>query len=422
MPPDSGRTLVVGTTADYIDWIRTQRPGEALFLTDPAVRQSAEEPAPGPDEELLCDLADEQQVLAALAAHLARWQLTPAGVACYDCESLALAARLAGAYGLPYASVQSIANCRDKYRTKSLWRSRQIDTPAVCQVGSATAAMGFFLETGGPIVLKPASGSGSEFVFRCDSATDCERHYKRIVGGLQQRRGHRLYRSGAGNRPQILAEALVDGEEYSCDFVLEDHRATPVRLARKVRFGRSPFGTANAYILPGTWPEEIERGVFEDLLRHSARALGLERAVCMLDFMLCRGRVVLLELTPRPGGDCLPDLVRRCYGLDLVSLMLDFGRRQPVDWHRPPAHAPLVGLRLHAEQEGRLVRIDDSRLRQDPRVQEIRLTRKPGHIVKRPPVDYDAWLLGHALFIPEPGRDIDAQCRELSEKLLVEVA
>jgi hypothetical protein len=77
------------------------RPGQALFLTDAAVRREAEEPPPLPDEELLCDLTDERQVLEALVRHLEKWQLTLDGVVCYDCESMALAARLAGAYGLP---------------------------------------------------------------------------------------------------------------------------------------------------------------------------------------------------------------------------------------------------------------------------------------------------------------------------------
>ena len=65
--------------------------------------------------------------------------------------------------------------------------------------------------------------------------------------------------------------------------------------------------------------------------------------------------------------------------------------------------------------------IDDSGLRRDPRVREILLARQAGHRIKRPPADYDAWLLGHVLFVPEPGRDIAAQCRDLHGKLSVQV-
>ena len=306
MPPADQRVLVVGTTADYIEWIRTCRPGQALFLTDPSVRREADQPAPLPDEELLCDLADEPRVLEMLAGHLDRWRLGLSGVACYDCGSMALAARLADAYALSYPSVQAINNCRDKHRSKILWRVHHLDTPDVRRIGSAGEAVEFFRDIGGPCVVKPLSGSGSELIFRCDSEEDCQRHHRRIVQGLEKRRSHRLYQPFCTTGVDILAEAYVGGEEYSCDFILEDDRVTLIRLARKVLFSQDPFGTAKAYVLPDVWPEAIDAGKLEWTLFRSAKALGIQRAVCMLDFILHHGRMVLLEMAPRPGGDCLP--------------------------------------------------------------------------------------------------------------------
>ena len=72
----------------------------------------------------------ERQVLEALVRHLETWQLTLDGVVCYDCESMALAARLAGAYGLSYPGVQSVTNCRDKFRSKTLWQKAGLETAA----------------------------------------------------------------------------------------------------------------------------------------------------------------------------------------------------------------------------------------------------------------------------------------------------
>jgi hypothetical protein len=54
-------------------------------------------------------------------------------------------------------------------------------------------------------------------------------------------------------------------------------------------------------------------------------------------------------------------------------------------------------------------------------VVEIYLTRRPGHRIKMPPEDYDSWLLGHVIFHPDAHSDPEAQCRELIEKLVVEV-
>ncbi|MCX5908762.1 MAG: biotin carboxylase, partial [Deltaproteobacteria bacterium] len=54
-------TLVVGTTPDYIEWIRKITPDRGLFLTDPILRRRAKEPSPEAKEEILCDLADYPQ-------------------------------------------------------------------------------------------------------------------------------------------------------------------------------------------------------------------------------------------------------------------------------------------------------------------------------------------------------------------------
>ena len=60
------RALVVGTTADYIQWIRCACPGEALFLTDPLVRRNAAESPPLSSEEVCCDLTDYGSAQSAL--------------------------------------------------------------------------------------------------------------------------------------------------------------------------------------------------------------------------------------------------------------------------------------------------------------------------------------------------------------------
>ncbi len=422
MPPgDDRRVLVVGTTPDYIDDIRSRGAGQALFLTDPALRRDAREPMPEPKEEIVCDLSEMEEVVRQLADHLERWKIGLTGVACFDDESMALAARLARDYGLPYPSMEAVANCRDKYRSKILWAAQGLSTPAVCKVASPEAAAAFWRTAGGPVVLKPIGGSGSELMFRCAGEADCMRHFRTIAEGLAQRQDNRLYQSCAAGGAGILAEALIAGEEYSCDFLLENGRAIVLRLTRKVRFEEEPFGTAKAYSLPEDWPEGLRDGAFETILQRSAQALGIERAVGMLDFFIHGGQVVLLEMAPRPGGDCLPALVRRCCQLDVLQLALDFACQKPLDRKPTASHAPMVGLRLHAPVEGTLAGIDDRELRRDPRVREIHLTRRPGHIIKRPPADYDAWLLGHVLFVPDPGRDVAAQCRELCGRLRIEV-
>ncbi len=420
--PGKARVLVVGTTADYIDWIRNSYPEQALFLTAPHVRHQAEEPCPAPAEEILCSLDDYGQCRQLLDQHLKRCGFSLDGVACFDCESMQLAARLARHYQLPYPSVSAVNNCHNKDLAKRLWRSHGLQTPRARAVGTRAEAVAFFQELGSACVLKPICGSGSEFVYYCDSRRSCEQNFELIRQGLLRRRTDPLYRHLPVDGPQIVAEEYIAGDEYSCDFLLADQRAEIIRLTRKIITSNLAFGTARGYLLTPTLPPamgSIDR--LHDLLSRSAAALGLERAICMLDFMVCQGRIVLLELAPRPGGDCLPFLLRRGCDLDMLRLFLDFCRQKPLQWKSFSDSRVFLAMRLHADKGGILKKIDRQYLEQDTRVKEIHLTRKPGHRIKMPPDDYDSWLLGHVIFEPDKGLPLDLQCQAMRDKLAMEI-
>ncbi|MBI5675508.1 MAG: ATP-grasp domain-containing protein [Nitrospirae bacterium] len=414
------RVLVVGTTADYIEWIRRTYPDVALFLTDRLVRQNAQEPEPSGEEELLCDLNDYGQVLSSLKNHLQKWDICLDGVACFDCESMELSAELAQRYSLPYPDVETIRNCRDKYLSKLLWQQNNIRCPVSRIVGTPDEADAFFNLIKRPCVMKPLTGSGSELVFRCDSREECRTAFAEIQKRLQERRSHRLYKSNSDSVPSIIIEEHVSGSEYSCDFIIDNGRAEVIRLTKKIQSPRGPFGTIRGYIIEASLPEEIEEQMFERILLQGAEALGIRSAICMADFMLCGREVALLEMTPRPGGDCLPFLLRHSMNLDILKLNLDFARHILVKISRMQNQKPCAGLRLHAGKCGVLVKIDAQNLSRDPRVLEIHLPRHQGHIVRIPPDDYESWLLGHIIFRPDKS-DLENQFDELINQIKVEM-
>jgi len=415
------KALVVGTTTDYIEWIRKSNPERALFLTDPTVRRGSQDPNPSPGEEILCDLNDYGRVFDILPRYLSREGLRAGGVACFDCESMELAALLAQKFSLPYPSVLSVNSCRNKFLSKALWERHKLLCPSARLIRSVTDAMQFFRELGGTFVLKPISGSGSELVFHCGSEGECETNFHKIQSGLLQRRTNRLYRAPAAD-PAILAEAVVGGDEFSCDFIIENGRVEVIRLTRKILSPQGPFGTARGYLLSSALPDEIDEGNLLRTIYQSAAALGINRAICMLDFMIDHGRIILLELAPRPGGDCLPFLLRRCWNLDVLKLTLDFCEQRPFYLQKPSGSSNLfLGLRIHALNDGILKRIDVHDLEKDSRVREIRFYRRPGQLVRMPPDDYDSWVLGHIIAELECDREPQSQCEELLGKISVEI-
>lgn len=409
--------LVVGTTPDYVDWIRHARPGRALFLTDYSARRKAVETTPSRDEEVLTCLEDQEQVKSDLLRHIRKRNISIAGIACFDCESMELAATLAGEFSLPYPGVESIRLCRDKYASKILWRQNGVRCPKVRLVEKASDVFAFMQEIDQPCVLKPLTGSGSELVFCCSSKKDCEKWAQVMRHELKSRESNRLYAKATA---QFLAEEYVSGTEYSCDFIVSDAGVRVIRLTRKIHADGRPLGTIAGYALADYPASEFSADQLEDTLTRAAHALGIEHAICMVDFLVTSDEIVLLEMTPRPGGDCIPHLLRRSGRMDILSLTLDFAAQQPLP---PPAqnvNGRYVGVRLHAKKPGQIIKFHAERLEQDPRVREIHFVRPEGHRVNMPPADYDSWYLGYVIFQPEADAPLEAQCDEIRRELILE--
>jgi biotin carboxylase len=366
-------------------------------------------------------LSDQAKVRQALFRHLEAYRLELDGIACFDCESIELAAELAVEARLPYPSPETARNCRNKFWTKEIWQTCHLPVPAFQCVHSRAEAIRFFDDLRKPCVLKPLNGSGSELLFLAHSADRAGEYYCRIQQGLMQRREDRLYESANGQHTAVLMEEYVQGDEYSCDFIVDNGHVQLIRLTRKIPAPDGPFGTIRGYLLCSAAEAGIAEPLLLETLMQCAYALGIERSYCMLDFMMSGGRMVLIELSPRPGGDCLPALLRTAGGLDVLSLYLDFCQQRPFVLSGPIQESNYVGLRLHARKGGRLNRIDTRRLECDDRVRDLQVIRREGHQITMPPADYNSWLLGHVIFYALDGVDLELQCRMLTEQFEVEI-
>ncbi len=419
------RVVVVGTTADYIDHIRQHYPGRALFVTDPEERARAHEDRPDASEEVLCDLSDAGLVMGRLEDHLQAYGMTPDGIACYDCESLGLASSLAEELTLPFPSPAAVASSRNKLSTRTLWHDKGISCPRMRKIRTAAEASSFLQETGSPVVIKPLTGSGSELVFKCRDDRECSLAFATIQKRLTLHENSRMYPTGApaapaDTRKEFAVEEFIAGTEYSCDVILDGDRLSIIRLTRKIPAPGQSFGTTGAYVLPGVLLEEPAERDLCDLFLRAAHALGLTRAVCMVDFIVRDGTIFLLEMTPRVGGDCLPPLIFGSCGLDMIGLALDFAQgRDPVIPEKS-CWRSLVGLRVFAPAAGMVRTIDDCPILGDSRVIRVHIAHGCGSRVIMPPDDYDSRILGYVLFSPRTCT-IEQECSELAAKLVIDM-
>ena len=277
-------------------------------------------------------------------------------------------------------------------------------------------------------MIKPLSGSGSELLFHCSKESEVRDAVKIMEEELPKRRTNPLfYPFPDPVRDHLIdpcrswvAEEFVSGEEFSCDFVYRNGEAVLIRETGKVKAPEKPFGSVLAYTFPPLYPEGFHKARLLDLLRKAVRSLGFDWGFFMADYIVRGGLPVLIELTPRPGGDSIPDLVKVGAGLDTLNLYLRFAARRfqapPPVRLRPQAYA---SINLYAPEEGTLAELDGSRIRDLARVKHLFFKKARGDRIVLPPRDYDNRLLGYCIVEPDPDTDLIAECRRLEALLTV---
>jgi len=422
------KIIVAGTTHDYIKIIADRYPGRAVFLTEATECRRLETIGfSGKIDIVESDLSDHDKAFEDLKDYIAQHQYRPAGIACYDCESMLLASRLADKLGLPYPDERTIQNTRVKYATKQIWEKNGITCPRARLLRTPGDVLKFHEEIQQPLVLKPLTGSGSELVFLCETKLDCLRAVKTMTSMLADHHNQRMYASYTSpdstvNPRQVLeAEEYIKGREYSCDFIIDGRKLEIIRIARKYPLVEKYFGTTIAYLLPVEMPGDIKLKTIQKTLKQAALALGIKRAMVMVDFIIRRGRIYMLEMTPRPGGDCLPDLIYRSCGFDILGAALDFAAGRKISVPAAKKWEQLVGLRLFAPKDGIIKNIDLSSFQNDNRIVSSYLKAGGGSRVILPPENYDTRILGHVIFKPRNKRMIAAECQEISDKINLEM-
>ncbi|MCA9402436.1 MAG: ATP-grasp domain-containing protein [Candidatus Omnitrophica bacterium] len=420
------QVLVIGTTADYIDDLRQRAPGRLLFVTDPAERERFAGPAPAGHEEILCPLEDPDLVTTAVRRFVERHNVEIAGITCYDCESLALTAHIAAALGLPFHSAAAIARARSKFHAKLRWQEAGLTAPRVKLMRNVTDVLEFWRAAGRDIVLKPLAGSGSEFVFRCRDEQACLQAIRTMQTRIPVHPNRRMYAlerlpDHVSPVDTFCAETYVGGAEYSCDAVISNGELRVVRLTKKLPFEDEEFGTTMAYQILNDYPRYLPERELRVVLKNAARSLGLYHAWFMADFKLYKNRIWLLEVTPRPGGDCLPALVSAAGGPDMRLAVLDFAAGQRVSLPQLADYRPLVGLQCFASRAGRLRRLEMPEDFVRSKLVQVCLNKRPGDVVRLPPEDYDSRKLGTIIFEPVARVPVEAQCREIRKALKVEM-
>lgn len=301
------------------------------------------------------DGASEDRTLARIEAWVGAHRQRIGGVVGVDEErQFGLSRRIAERFSAPFASEETCARASNKILQKVWFGRNGVPTPAWVLVKSADDPG--FDRVPYPAVVKAISGYGSQFMSRCLDAAEARAAYVRWSAAASRAAGDvrfepRRLDLGDGpievdTRTQFLLERWVGGTEFSCEFMVRGGGIHLIRVAQKVQGAH--FGFFDGTLLLSRARVE-ETGVGMDrlaaLCERVAPSLGAESGVCMVDFLLEDGELVVLEASIRSGlsatNHMMYDLVG--YSTLALSVLEAMGRPEPIRF--PTGDSAVVYLR-----------------------------------------------------------------------------
>ncbi|MGX5844716.1 ATP-grasp domain-containing protein [Mesorhizobium sp. ArgA1] len=276
--------------------------------------------------------------LNALLRECSRLQKTYeiAGITSAADSFYATVGKLCRHFDLPGPNPEAIEQCCDKYTQRQLLAASGVPIPAYRLATNETEVESAAAEIGLPVILKPASGSGSVGVRLCRTATEVADHTMHLLGAHRSRLS-----------PRILVEEFAQGSHYCAD----------VMGSEVIAIATLDFGPPPHFVYRGaTYPAPLSDGEHErlaDISLSSVRALGLDWGPAGIEFRWTKRGPVVIEVNPRLHGSPNPQMVHLAYDVDLITAHIKLATGE--EWDLRKGRSQTVGARfLVADRDGTL--------------------------------------------------------------------
>ncbi|MBO3740235.1 ATP-grasp domain-containing protein [Actinoplanes flavus] len=334
------RILMINSgKAEALDELRLVAPGAHVdVLTEPAYRAQYPGDAHLTFVDDIGDLtAVRQAALRMLADHPIDHVVAPSE------RSVPAGGYLRSYLGLPGIGFEVANRFTNKAVMKAALTRAGLPVAAYRVAAGLPAAVRAAHELGGPVVLKPAFGTGSMNVHGFTGAAE-------LADFAASAAGDTLRRAAC----PLLVERMVEmSAEYHSDAIVRDGRLVFASVGRYLVSQLDPVGRLNgSYLLPGQRPEsDAVRRLHESVVT----ALGLRDGVTHLEVYQAGTELVVGEISCRPAGGGITDMIKAAYGVDLWEAFnrVSLGLPAPTVPARP-ARDGLVAVCLLPVRPGRV--------------------------------------------------------------------
>ena len=217
----------------------------------------------------------------------------------------ATVAFVADRLGLPGCSMRTAEAMSNKARFRSVQQEHGLSSPAYMAGQEYGEVEKVMAQLHPPLMFKPVDASGSRGISRvdrvnrqvCMEAFDHARSYSRSN--------------------TVCVEEFIEGMEVGGDGFLQDGRLQFAAITHKHKSGYVVTG----HSLPTNISEEDQHRILSEL-DANCKAVGYTEGPLNFDVIVSADAVTVLEMSPRLGGNGIPEIIERGTGADLIAASL----------------------------------------------------------------------------------------------------
>ncbi|CCM80276.1 ATP-grasp domain-containing protein [Rhizobium mesoamericanum] len=226
-----------------------------------------------------------------------------AGITSVGDSFYATVGKLCQYFNLSGPNPASIERCCNKFTQRQLLEKAGVPIPAYRLAASETDVKRSAADLGLPVILKPASGTGSRGVRLCHTVEELAEHTAHLLDGKH------IWRSS----PIILIEEFAQGPYYGAQIMGND-----VVGITAAQFGPPPHFVFHELNFPAILTNDEHERIVDVSLR-CLQALDLGWGPTIVELRWTKLGPVVIEVNPRLSGTPDPQLIQLAYGIDLVT-------------------------------------------------------------------------------------------------------
>ncbi|MER9696321.1 ATP-grasp domain-containing protein [Mesorhizobium sp. M0179] len=280
------------------------------------------------------------------------------------------ASRAAKGTGLPAASPEAIATCRNKWMQVGQLQRQSVSVPETRLVASVEELKRVLAQSIFPVVVKPVSGSGSSGVRLCEDAAAAVKAFEDAKDALLDQVDLRS--------PEILVQEYIRGKEYSAEIIASNGVPHCLGIIAKHK-GPRPCFVEVGHDFPAPLPEPS----LEELASFAAgavSALGLEFGPAHVEFVMAESGPVVIEVNPRMAGGMIPVMLSHVLGTSILDMVIKLYAGEEFAPPHSSKRAGAIRFRL-ADKSGKLKSLAFSR-NPEPAVPEAGLLKFEGQQIQ----------------------------------------